>query len=30
MIIAAENATDILKSGAVVTIDAEYGMVRSS
>lgn len=30
VIIGAENATKILKSGTVVTIDAEYGMVRSS
>ena len=30
VIIGAKNATKILKSGSVVTIDAEYGMVRSS
>lgn len=30
VIIGAENATEILKSGTVVTIDSEYGMVRSS
>lgn len=30
VIVAAKNATNILRTGSVVTIDAEYGMVRNS